>query len=67
VNETKGLLVVPKHGRSYPVQYLVNAERIAQKLANQGRGPVQIISRFTGDTFATFEQEEVDVEQTTSV
>ena len=57
MNETKGLLVVPKRGKSYPVQYLVNAERIAQKLAEQGRGPVEIVSIFTGGVLQTYGEE----------
>ena len=54
MNETKGLLVVPKRGKSYPFQHLVVAEKYAQTLVEQGRGPVEIISRFTGDVLGVF-------------
>ena len=58
MNETKGLLVVPKRGKSYPFQHLVVAEKYARRLADQGRGPVQIISRFTGDVLAVVGEED---------
>lgn len=58
MNETKGLLVVPKRGKSYPFRHLVVAEKYAEKLAEQGRGPVQILSRFTGDVLAVVGEEE---------
>lgn len=54
MNETKGLLVVPKRGKSHPFQHLVVAEKYAQTLVEQGRGPVEIVSRFTGDTLAMY-------------
>lgn len=57
MNNTKGLLVVPKRGRAYPFQHLIVAEKYAQKLADQGRGPVEIVSRFTGDVLAVFGEE----------
>ena len=58
MNETKGLLVVPKRGKGYPFQHLVVAEKYARRLADQGRGPVQIISRFTGDVLAVVGEED---------
>ena len=58
MNETKGLLVVPKRGKSHPFQHLVVAEKYARRLADQGRGPVQIISRFTGDVLAVVGEED---------
>ncbi len=60
MNETKGLLVVPKRGKSYPFGHLVVAEKYAKKLADQGRGPVEIVSRFTGDVLAVFGEEDAD-------
>jgi hypothetical protein len=36
---------------------MVVAEKYAQKLVEQGRGPVEIVSRFTGDVLAVFGEE----------
>ena len=58
MNETKGLLVVPKRGKSYPFRHLVVAEKYARRLAEQGRGPVEIVSRFTGDVLVKVGEEE---------
>jgi hypothetical protein len=57
MNETKGLLVVPKEGNSYPALNLRQAEILARYYADLGRGPVEIVSRFTGDVLGVFGEE----------
>lgn len=54
----KGLLVVPRRGKALAFSLLLTAEKYAATLAAQGRGPVQIVSRYTGDVLRVIEREE---------
>lgn len=51
---TKPLLVIPTHGHATAYSLLVVAEHYARCLVEQGKGPVRIVSQYTGDTLATY-------------
>ena len=58
MTQEKGLLVIPAKGTAMAFGLLVVAESYAKSLCNQGKGPVQIVSRYTGDVLATIEGEQ---------
>ena len=53
----KPLLVIPATGHAQAYNLLVVAEHYARRLVEQGRGPVRIVSQFTGDILATYGEE----------